>query len=330
MKKIFFIIPVYKVEKYLPRCIESVISQTYGNTEIILVDDGSPDRCPAICDEYADKYDNIKVIHKKNGGLSDARNAGLLYVAERADAEDYITFLDSDDFVHEMYAEKMISLCEENLCQIAQCGYEKGDRDIFSKTDTDPKVFCTKSENALLGYSLKSQSCAKIYKVKTFDKIFFPVGVLNEDEFVTYRAVYNAKKILFTEDMLYYYYQHGSSIMDNIAKKLKNNPHRYDYLKAYDERIAFFESEDKIEQVLKTHEKICTDIILRYCEQMYLKKNERDLDCINGEYNRIYNKHYKIMIKRKGIPVKRKLMYIIFHIIPYSAVLMGKIFTLRK
>lgn len=330
MRKMFFIIPVYKVEAYLKRCVDSVLNQSHPDTHIILVDDGSPDNCPIICDDYAKQYENVIVIHKENGGLSDARNAGLKYVYEIADAEDYITFLDSDDFVHESFAQKMIDMCEKYSCEIAQCGYEKGDKNTFSdKTDAE-KILKTDAEVALLGYTLKSQSWAKVYKARTLKDIFFTVNVLNEDEFVTYRAVYNADNIVFTDEKLYYYYQRGTSIMDDIAKKMKNNPHRFDYLKAYKERIAFFEKENKPEQILKTREKICTDIILRYCEQMYLEKNARDEDCVNGGYKRIYNENFGIMIKRKGIPLKRRLMYICFYIMPMSGVWMGKIFTLRK
>ena len=121
-----------------------------------------------------------------------------------------------------------------------------------------------------------------------------------------------------------------SVLLSDYAKKIKNNPHRYDYIKAYDERIEFFQKLDKPLQVMKAHEKICTDIILRYTEQMNVDKKDRDTDCINGEYMRIYREHYKIMIHRKGMPLKRKLMYIGFNIFPYSSVLMAKIFTLRK
>ena len=249
---------------------------------------------------------------------------------QKADKDDFVTFLDSDDFVSKEFAEKMLSLCKNYDCDIAQCGYEKGADDSFSQIIKECKSFSQNSEAALLGYSLKSQSCAKLYRIATFADVLFPLGVLNEDEFVTYRAVYNAKKIVFTEEKLYYYYQHSTSIMDDIAKKIKNNPHRYDYLKAYDERAEFFEKRNKPEQVLKTYEKVCTDIILRYCEQMYLNKADRDEDCVNGEYMRIYRRKFRLMIKRQGIPFKRRLMYIAFYILPYSGVLMGKVFTLRK
>ena len=330
MHKLFFIIPVYKVEDLLHRCVNSVIAQTYKNTEIILVDDGSPDKCGEICDNYAQKHENVKVIHKANGGLSDARNAGLRHIVTYADKEDFLTFLDSDDFVSPSFGEIMVNLCIAHNADTAQCGYEKGSKDTFSPIQASGKSFCTSSDEALLGYNLKSVAWAKIYKMKTFEGLFFPVGMFNEDEFVTYRAVAESNKVAFCNDKLYYYYQRPSSIMQEIAGKIKNNPHKYDYLKAYDERIAYFEKAEKPDQVLKTREKICTDIILRYCEQMYVKKDIRDEDSYNGTYMKIYRENYKLMIKRKGIPPKRKLMYRVFNICPKSAVLMGRIFTLRK
>ena len=330
MKKIFFIIPVYKVEEFLQRCIESVLRQSYGSVQLVLVDDGSPDRCPEICDRYAEKFDNIKVIHKQNGGLSEARNAGLRYILEVAGEDDYITFLDSDDFVREDFAEKLILLCEQNSCGCAQCDYEKGNANGFTPVNSGSSEFFTDSDSALLNQKLKSQSCAKIYKVSAFNGVSYPVGMLNEDEFTTYRAVYNSKNVAFTTEKLYYYYQRDFSIMTEIARKLKNNPHSFDWLKAYEERIEFFEKQNKPEQVLRTHEKICTDIILRYSEQMYLKKDDRDKACISGEYLRIYRNSYRKMMGRQGISLSRRLMYIAFNILPYSAVIMGKIFGLRK
>ncbi len=330
MGKIFFVIPIYNVEDYLKRCVDSVLSQTYPNVDIILVDDGSPDNCPKICDELSQLHENITVIHKPNGGLSDARNAGIKYVMEVADDDDYLTFLDSDDFVHVDYAKVMIELCENNMCDVAQSDYEKGTNETFSDNHIKKKIEITESYNALLGYRLKSSSCAKIYKVKVFRGLLYPLGKINEDEFVTYRAVFNGRKTALTNEKLYYYFQHGTSIMDNVAKRTKNNPHRYDFMDAYGERISFFEEKNMPDQVMKTKEKICTDIILRYCEQMFLKKENRDTDCQNGTYMRIYRENFKDMIKRRGISLKKKLMYIAFYIMPYSGVIMGKIFTLRK
>jgi glycosyltransferase involved in cell wall biosynthesis len=330
MEKIFFVIPIYNVEAYLNRCIDSVLGQSYQNTEIVLVDDGSPDRCPELCDVYAQKHKNITVIHKTNGGLSDARNAGIVYVKNHADPEDFLSFLDADDFIHKSYAERMVSLCKKYECDMAQCAHEKGADDTFGIGVTKIKTFHTSSETALLGYTLKSQCSPKICKVKIFNDILFPVGVLNEDEFVTYRVAYAASRIAFTNERLHYYFQHETSIMDDLAKRLKNNPHRYDFLNAYEERARFFEKENKPEQVLKTYEKVCTDLILRYCEQMYLPRSERDEDCINGKYMKLYRKYFDMMIKRKGMPLKRRLMYVCFFLCPCSAVLMGRIFTLRK
>lgn len=330
MNKLFFVVPVYKVEKYLGRCIDSILAQTYENTEIILVDDGSPDNCPKICDEYAEKYENVKVIHKENGGLSDARNAGILYVREVADAEDYITFVDSDDYLHTAYAKTLVDLCERYHCNLVQCGYEKGSAESFGEHKPDRTPAYISAETALLGYRLKSQVCAKLFKAKLFDDVLFPIGVINEDEFVTYRVVYKAGAVVLTQEKLYYYFQHGSGIMAEIAKNLKDNPHKFDFLKAYEERIAFFEEKNLPDQVLKTKEKICTDMFLRYSEQMRLKKEDRDPDCINGTYMKIYRENFRIMIKRKGIPLFRKLIYVAFNFDPAIGVRSATLFNHRR
>lgn len=113
------IVPIYKVEKYLTICVDSLLHQSYGNLEIILVDDGSPDECPAICDQYQNKDNRIKVIHKKNGGLSDARNAGL----DIAQGE-YVAFVDSDDFIDEDYICKLYDALQQNRASIAVCGIQ--------------------------------------------------------------------------------------------------------------------------------------------------------------------------------------------------------------
>ena len=118
---ISIVIPVYKVEKYLEKCVESVINQTYKNLEILLVNDGSPDNCPKICDEYAQKDNRIKVIHKENGGLSDARNAGIDVATGK-----YITFIDSDDYISNDYVEYMYNLLKQNNTKKYWCFSKRG------------------------------------------------------------------------------------------------------------------------------------------------------------------------------------------------------------
>ena len=129
------IVPVYKVEKYLKKCVDSLICQSYPNLEIILVDDGSPDNCGKICDEYAKKDDRVVVNHKENGGLSDARNAGLDWIFSNSDSE-YVTFIDSDDWVSEYYLEKMYSALMSDGADLSICNFKKIDeicvKDVYT------------------------------------------------------------------------------------------------------------------------------------------------------------------------------------------------------
>lgn len=330
MNTVYFVIPVYKVEKYLRVCVDSVLAQTYKKIRVILIDDGSPDNCPSICDKYAEEYENVEVIHEENRGLSEARNSGLRLVFKNADSRDYISFVDSDDFIHPCYAEQMIHLASNHHCDIVQCGYEKGSGSSFSGNVRRVRVTVQDRNEALLGYELRSVAFGKLYRMDTFVGVFYPAGMWNEDEFTTYRAVYRAERIAFTNERLYYYRQREGSIMDEIAQRLKNNPHRRDWLSAYEERISFFEKHSMPEQELRTREKICTDIILRYSEQMRLPSGSRDSDCTDGIWLRLYRDNYRKMIKRRGIPLKRRLMYTAFWIMPYSSVAAGRVIGLRR
>ncbi|HIT84610.1 MAG TPA: hypothetical protein IAA60_01760 [Candidatus Ornithomonoglobus intestinigallinarum] len=224
----------------------------------------------------------------------------------------------------------MIGLCEKYGCEAAQCGYEKGSGDEFPPRRKRYSERAAESKKALLGYDLRSFACAKIYRRSVLSGIRFPGNVWNEDEFTTYRAVYKCKKIAFAKEPLYYYFQRSGSIMDDIAKKLRDNPHRRDWLAAYDERCRFFEVRGMKEQLLRTREKICSDIILRYSEQMRLPPEERDRDCTGGKYLEIYRQNYKSMIMRRGMPPLKRIIYTVFRAAPQSAVLAGCLFALRK
>lgn len=226
------IVPVYKVEQYLHTCIQSVINQTYKNWELILVDDGSPDNCPQMCDEYAAKDQRIRVIHKENGGLSCARNVAL----DNTKGE-YITFLDGDDFWHTEYLSIMLDLCLQHDAEIAQCSLIRGTETKFPEIKKKNKIKAFDNHSIFLKGYAKIIVCAKLYKRHLFDGVRMPVGKINEDDYTTWKFYYKAKKNLVTNQILYYYTVNENSIM---AYQMKQP--RIDFIEAYEERINFFKS----------------------------------------------------------------------------------------
>lgn len=235
------IVPIYKVENYLHRCVDSIINQTYTNLEIILVDDGSPDKCPRICDEYAKKDSRIRVIHKKNGGLSDARNAGL----DIATGE-YIGFVDSDDYISLHFYQKLINVMKVSDSDIVECEIKKfkdtDEIDYIENNKLDFKTFNTYEamEDLILNNILSVTVWNKLYKREVIEKFRFKVGKTNEDDFYTYLAFDNSNKISKLDEELYYYLQREDSIM---GKNYKLN--RLDEIEAKYERLKFIEKKYK-------------------------------------------------------------------------------------
>ena len=215
MSKVSIVVPVYNVEEYLGKCVNSLIAQTYKNIEIILVDDGSPDNCPHICDELEKTDSRVKVIHKENGGLSSARNAGI-----RIATGDYIAFVDSDDYVKEKYIELLVNACVENNCSISACGYyEYYSADnykticgetagVISSTDAIKDIFTMKNEICVVAWN-------KLYAKKLFTEnhIRYPEGKIHEDVFTTYKLCALTEKLAYVNEPLYYYVQRQTSIM---------------------------------------------------------------------------------------------------------------------
>lgn len=220
-KKISIIIPIYNVEKYLPACVESILQQTYKNLEVILVDDGSPDRCPAICDELAQKDDRIRVIHQKNKGLSGARNTGI----DNAQG-DYLIFVDSDDTVEQTLVEELYTYAEKWNCAIVACGrnYIFEDGQIVCKIAHDEsKVYgFEEAMQEMNSFRLFDMSAwAKIYRKELFEDIRFPEGKLSEDYYIMYKLFDKAKTIGYVAKPLYNYLQRQSSISRN--KKINHD-----------------------------------------------------------------------------------------------------------
>lgn len=239
MELISIIVPIYKVEEYLSRCVDSIISQTYQNIEVILVNDGSPDNCGLICDAYSEEDKRIKTIHKTNGGLSDARNAGL-----KIAKGDLITFIDSDDWIKPNYIEELYKLQHKTKADIVISNFKKVSNDDSKILEKKNEVYQFSGIEALtqkyefnnFGTQLVT-AWGNLYKKRLFYDIVFPVGRIHEDEFVTYKLLYKSKKVTLTSAELLYYWQRDDSIMG--AKNINVN-HRVDAFDAFYERAIFF------------------------------------------------------------------------------------------
>lgn len=238
--KVSVIVPVYNTEPYLKKCLDSVLGQSLCDMEIICVDDGSQDKSGEICEEYAGRDSRVKVIHQSNQGLSAARNTGI----ENASG-DYIAFVDSDDWVHPNFLEVLYHLCADNMCLISQCGLQK----VYEESDAVPEYRC----DSLIQYGkavihkrfegngwIHGVTWNKLYHHSIFSDIRFPVGKQHEDEFTTYRALWKAYLVAYTECGLYYYRQRKDSIMGKGFSEKSLH-----VVEAYEERAAFFREKDK-------------------------------------------------------------------------------------
>ena len=209
---ISIIVPVFKVENELRRCLNSICNQTYQNLEMILIDDGSPDCCGEICDEYATYDSRIQVIHKKNGGLSDARNVGI-----KAATGDFIVCIDSDDWVEEHHIEWLYHRVLETKSDIAVCGFGMSS---FAKANfVQPKkvkaiIYSPMEAIEEMFYNTKFSTSAwgKMYRRTLFQGIEYPIGVLYEDMPTTYRLFLRANQIVYSNENTYLYYQRTNSI----------------------------------------------------------------------------------------------------------------------
>ena len=214
------IVPVYKVEPYLRRCLDSIVNQTYRNLEIILIDDGSPDNCGVICDEYAEIDKRIKVIHKKNGGLSSARNVGLdVFKGE------YVSFVDSDDVVSLDMIEYLYDLLSDNNAEISVCLHEivRDNHRWISFKNVNNQTVTPKEciKKLLYNDGVDTSAWAKLYKASLFNNVRYPQGKLFEDIATTYKLFFNANRIALGNEAKYSYILRNSSIVGSSFNEKK-------------------------------------------------------------------------------------------------------------
>ena len=213
MDLISMIVPVYKVEPYLDKCVRSIVEQTYKNLEIILVDDGSPDNCPAMCDAWASKDSRIKVIHKENGGLSDARNVGLAVAIG-----EYISFIDSDDWIEPDFIRELYDAMERTGAEIAECGTTYVDEagNVLRQRSVVPIACMDKLEalrRLVLEDGIYQTVWNKLYRRAVIEGVLFEKGKHHEDDFWTYQIFDRIEKLAVVERPMYYYLQRSGSII---------------------------------------------------------------------------------------------------------------------
>lgn len=233
------IVPVYKVEAYLDRCVESLLGQSYKHFELILVDDGSPDACPRLCDAWAEKDRRVKVLHKPNGGLSDARNQGVLLAQG-----DYVSFVDSDDYVSPDYLAYLLGLLRETGADIACGAYRTVDGGGETFADQPPartevlegKQVCLE----LLGTSEQHTryviACGKLFPRRLTLESPFPVGRLHEDEATTYKYYCQSGTVAWGNREIYAYFQNRASITHT-----KDRRNQEAELLALEEQFSYYE-----------------------------------------------------------------------------------------
>lgn len=226
------IVPVYKVEPYLRKCVDSILGQTYKNIEVILVDDGSPDNCGAICEEYAEMDERVKVIHKPNGGLSDARNAGM-----RASHGEYLMFVDSDDLLVTDSVEYLYSILKTNDADISVGGRERFDDNerIIDADFSGVKELCVMDSAEAMRHMFRHgcAAWARLYKREVHIEVEFPVGEINEDEAIVLRLLNKCSNVVRTNRIVYRYRCRTESITTSSfsTKKLVWQKHCADNLK---------------------------------------------------------------------------------------------------
>lgn len=266
---ITIVVPVYKVEEYLDRCVNSILNQTYQDFELLLVDDGSPDNCGILCDQYAEKDSRITVIHQKNSGLSAARNTGLNCFYEQ-NRSDYITFADSDDWLHPDYLKVLMTAVIENGVKISVCNYKRVTGEVPHEIYNNIEFELTSPEDFLVNHSWQyNYAWGKLYHKSVFEDVRYPVGKNFEDTFTTYKVLHKCEKIAYADLPLYYYLRNENGISRSPWK-----PSELVIFDAMQEQLKFY----KEKKLTKAFEKEFELFVHHHAYQIVrIKENKNDL-----------------------------------------------------
>lgn len=307
---ISIIVPVYNVEDYIERCIKSILDQSFREFELILVDDGSLDMSGKICDEYAKNDQRIKVIHKKNGGLSSARNEGI-----KVARGEYIGFVDSDDFINKDMYKILYRISKKYDADISVCDFEyisdnkevvgsicesKKNIVIYSNEEALNKLYSNENIKFIVAWN-------KLYKKHLFSSIYYDINKSHEDEFIIHKLFYNANKIVSCSESLYYYYENYKSIM-----RVDFNINRLDIIEAMKNRMEFFREKGLIELEYKTQNMYLYYFMPYYYITRKKLNNKNKLIELRKEFKKVY----KYLLKNPKYNTKVKILWFIFFCSP--------------
>lgn len=303
---ISIIIPVYKVEKYLKRCVDSVIGQTYPNLQIILVDDGSPDNCPQICDEYAAQDKRIEVIHQANAGVSNARNNGL-----KVAKGDYILFIDSDDYIAPDMCEKMLAFAQQTQADIVVCDIQYVNAVQKKKTadiaySSKPYISVKNALMYLVSNSSFGYSCVwnKLIRHELLENEHFREDIKRGEDLIMLSSILlKTTKIAYISEKFYYYFQNPKGV--TLSRELNSRVDAYKALQYY---ISTCQKQTN-QSVINTIDRYYFDaaVIAAFLILLCDKQNQ-----YVSVFNEIltYGKVHKKDIIRSGLPLVKKILFL--------------------
>lgn len=326
LPKVSVVVPIYNVEKYLRRCVDSLLIQTHSNLEIILVNDGSPDNCGMIIDIYEKKDSRIKATHKENGGLSDARNFGMQYVTG-----DFTIFVDSDDWLHKDMIQELVTCSIKHKADVVQSAFYYAYEDYllfdnrYHCKGDDPTILKNKAlmRELVLNDKVKNFAWGKLYRTNLIKDIPFKKGVLFEDVFWAHKVMHRVKKFVLLHEPMFYYFQRSDSIVANYTTR------NLDILKGLMERHKFIEqhysalSNESYRMILKTS-------LIHYNLMARNRKIDRDGQCKREIQFYIKENHLKLKkAVNKNPQLKKQLDLFLLH--PYlNLIYLAAVKMLRK
>jgi glycosyltransferase involved in cell wall biosynthesis len=315
-QKISIVVPIYKVEKYLHRCVDSILNQSYKNLEIILVNDGSPDNCGNIAEQYAVADSRVKVIHKNNGGLSDARNYGMQYVTG-----EYTIFVDSDDWLDPYMVEKLFNVSMIYQADVVQVAfyyaydeYLQFDSRVYGQKDP-PAVFNNNElmEQLVINVKVKNFAWGKLYKTSLIKDLPFKKGVLFEDVFWAHKVMQRVSTFVLLNDPMYFYYQREDSIVSTYT------PRNLDIIKGLKERHAFILNNYK--ELEDESNKIMLKTLLIHYKLLIRNRKEDEKGKHRKEIQFYIKKHYKSFKRAVQFDGTLKMQLLLFRINPFFQLL---------